>query len=126
MKTVKTIAAQGDIIIRRVDSLPAGVTPATDMAHGGHIVAHSETGHHHVAIASYTVAGGTVEPDHFVLNEMSSYLVATGDVDIVHHRPHDTHETLRLLFEGDPGGDTVWEITRQREYTPDGWRRVED
>ena len=45
-----------------------------------------------------------------------------GGVDVVHHRPWDTHETIRLL--GNPGD--VWEVRCQREHTPEGWRRVED
>ena len=39
--------------------------------------------------------------------------------DVVHLRAHDTHETLRLL-------QGYWEVRRQREWTPEGWRRVED
>ena len=57
---------------------------------------------------------------------MRAYLrVPAGDyADVVHRRPWDTHQTLRLLADG--GGDTIYEIGRQREYVPDGWRRVED
>ena len=39
--------------------------------------------------------------------------------DVEHLWPFDTHETIRLT----PG---KWEIRRQREWSPEGWRRVED
>lgn len=105
-------AFQGDVMFRRVAKLPTNVTAATGTRH---IVAHSETGHHHVALggAYYTT------PDPFI-----AYLVTSAPVHVEHHRSTDTHETIELL--GDGGGDVVWEIRRQREYTPEGWRRVED
>lgn len=79
-----------------------------------HVVAHSETGHHHVALGGdyYTVPG----------NQMVAYLVTRGPVEIEHRRSTDTHETLELLGDG----EVVWEISRQREHVPEGWRRVED
>lgn len=46
--------------------------------------------------------------------------------DVVHHRPWDTHETLRLLYSEVPSGETIFEIHRQREHSPEGWRRVAD
>ena len=39
--------------------------------------------------------------------------------DVVHLRDFHTHETVRL-----PRG--VYEVRRQEEYTPQGWRRVAD
>lgn len=116
MKTIKpdgTPSFQGDVMFRRVATLPAGALLA---APGNeHVVAHSETGHHHVALggAYYT----TTDP--FV-----AYLVTRGPVQVEHRRSTDTHETLELLADGD--GEVVWQIGRQREYTPEGWRRVED
>lgn len=46
MHTFKNTAAQGDVFIRRVDTIPtdAAERRPTD---NRHIVAHSETGHHH-------------------------------------------------------------------------------
>lgn len=107
MKQVKQLAAQGDVIFRKVDKLPPGCTKQPNR-----VVAHSETGHNHVA------SGGTL----YQKNAMLSYLVTNGPVKVDHHRSYDTHETLELLGEG----ETVWEIRRQREHTPEGWRRVED
>ena len=116
---VKKIAAQGDVLFRRVKKLPEGVVERE--AKGRIVVAHSETGHDH--------AIDDMQGVHFygVPNDpMVCYLMLDGGVaaDVVHHRPFDTHETLRLL--GLTKGKACWEIRRQREYTPQGWRRVED
>lgn len=113
MKNVKNYAAQGDLLIRRIDRLPDGTKGASGKEH---VIAHSETGHHHVAL------GGVY---HATDDPMLAYLVTQGPVVVEHRRSHDTHESLRLLAESEVG-ETVWEIRRQREYVPEGWRRVED
>ena len=53
MRTFKTVCAQGDIYIRKIDKLPAGVIPVA-AENGRVIVAHSETGHNHVMLAERT------------------------------------------------------------------------
>ncbi len=111
MKTVRSIAAQGDVMFIRVEKLPEGLTERESGSRV--IVAHSETGHHHVAHAERVMLYGSNDP-------MVCYLVAEGAyADIVHERPHNTHETLRL-------DAPIWKIVRQREATPEGWKRVED
>lgn len=103
---------QGDVMFTRVDALPEGLKKKADC-----IVAHSETGHHHVAEAA--LAPHVFECD----DGRTLYMRALGEsVDVVHKRPFDTHETVRLL--GEPG--QVWRIRRQREYVPEGWRMVAD
>jgi hypothetical protein len=121
MKTATTVVAQGDVLFRRVESVPKGA--AKIKRKGALIVAHSETGHHHVIddlkVAYFEVPG----------NPLVGYLQlgdlidgGAGGVDVVHQRPWDTHETIRLLGKlGD-----VWEVRRQREMTPEGWARVQD
>lgn len=121
MKTVTATAAQGDVLFRRVLSLPVDAVerPRT----GPLVVAHSETGHHH-AIADRAISHFEVPGDPLVcyLRMDDGLDPEIGGVDVVHHRAWDTHETLRLL--GKPGD--VWQVRRQREWTPEGWRRVED
>lgn len=115
MKEVQQIAAQGDVVFRRVTKIPKGFKaqkPSDKI-----IVAHSETGHHH----SIDVAGVR----HFVGRDpLVCYLQfeTVDHADVVHHRAWDTHETLRLLG----GAGSVWEVRRQREYVPDGWKMVQD
>jgi len=78
------------------------------------IVAHSETGHHH-----YLDGEGVTllrEPS----NPLIAYLrVECATADVIHGRPYDTHETISL-----PRG--TYRVVRQREYTPQGYRMVQD
>ena len=115
--TFKNCAAQGDLYIRRIEALPANAKPITP-ENGAYIVAHSETGHHHIIKQSDNVRiYSTGDP-------MVSYLEVIEATDaaetlLEHLRSFDTHETIAI-----PAG--VFEIRRQREYTPEGWRRVAD
>lgn len=113
MKIANNQAAQGDILLQRISTLPPGAMPRNP-TDGRYVLAHSETGHHH-----YTDAAGVAlygDPG----NALVCYLRVEGDhADVIHARPWDTHETWRL-----PTG--TWEIRRQREFTPAGWARVED
>lgn len=115
VKRVTRMAAQGDVLFRRVDKVPAGFEPQKPSAQV--VVAHSETGHHH----SIDVAGVR----HFVGQDpLVCYLqlAEVASADVVHHRPYDTHETLRLMG----GIGAIFEVRRQREWVPEGFRRVED
>jgi len=113
MRTFKKIAAQGDVMIMRVDSFDRSnlkeVAPE-----GNHlIVTHSETGHHHVL--DRNDASMFENPD----NELEAFLTLHRASELTHLRDYDTHESL-LLEPGD------YRIIRQREYTPEGYRRVQD
>lgn len=112
MKTIHRSAAQGDIYLRKIGLLPKGATEV--QADGGRVVvAHSETGHDH-----YLESNGVKFYRH--TDPLVCYLRVDGPhADVVHARSFDTHETLRLT----PG---IWEVRRQREMTPEGWKRVED
>jgi len=115
--TVNRMAAQGDVLFRRIEALPDGVIE--QKSDGQIVVAHSETGHHHALEPGEAKLFEKIERD-----PMVCYLQIAGEyADVVHHRPHDTHETIRLL-----GGTlgSFWEVRRQREWTPEGLRRVED
>lgn len=117
MKTFQNQAAQGDLLIRRIDKLPEGIMPMV-AEHGAFVVAHSETGHHHVIAErpGVTVYGSN--------DPMVSYLQvidATEQTEALleHLRGHDTHETIKIT-------SGIYELRRQREHTPEGWRRVAD
>jgi len=111
MKTMSRCAAQGDLMLRAVDSMPDGVEELKPEGNR-HVVAHSETGHYHWLDSRRARV--------FRATAMLSYLhVLKEHVDLIHARENDRHETIRV-----PRG--LYEIRRQREYTPEGWRRVED
>ena len=102
--------AQGDLNIFRVDSIPEGLSEAKP-ENGKHVLAHSETGHHHV------VEGNAVRV--YEVDEFSAYLDVEKPSNVVHLRGFDRHETVSL-----PAGK--YRIARQREYTPEGFRRAAD
>jgi hypothetical protein len=85
-RTFENMAAQGDMLIRRVAALPEGVKPIPT-EDGKHILTHSESGHHHVVMERPGV-------QHFSgMDVLKSYLVVPEgeEVDLIHERDHDTH-----------------------------------
>ena len=97
--------AQGDLNLFLVDTIP-DLPETTDR-----ILAHSETGHHHV------IEGNAVRV--YKQDDFVSYLDVKETAKIVHLRGFDTHETIVV-----PAGK--YRVTRQREYTMEGFRRAAD
>lgn len=121
MRTATNRIAQGDVLFRKVAAVPNGATKVK-RENGAFVVAHSETGHHHVVtndnVTMFDVPGNPL----VAYLQLEGACEPGGGIDVVHQRPWDTHETVRLL--GAPGD--VFEIRRQREWAPEGWRRVAD
>ena len=67
------------------------------------------------------VRGTHVEAYEHPTDPLKGYVVVKNDIgaDVIHLRGFDTHETVHLS----PG---LYEIRRQREYTPEGYRRAAD
>ena len=105
--------AQGDVFFVPIEAVPAGAE-LVKVKGGRIVVAHSETGHDHYIAAIPGAEMFTAPKDPNVC-----FLRLAADVDLVHARPFDTHVTMKL-----PRG--TYEVRRQREYTPEGFRRVED
>lgn len=110
MNTFTTQAAQGDMLITKIDELPEGVVPK-ELENGVYVLAHSETGHHHV-----------IEPGHAKVYEAANdpfmaYMVVEHPTNLTHLRSFDTHAPITIS----PG---TYRINRQREYTPEGFRRA--
>ena len=123
---VDGIAAQGDLLIVRADLfMPEEVNPKWEekiSTTGSYVVAHSETGHHHVLRAS----PGAAPPA--LLRNMNSdnpeitsmvRIPKDGTAEIVHLRDNHTHGTIIL-----PPG--AWYLIRQQRPTPEGWEVVVD
>lgn len=117
MKKFDRVAAQGDIMIVKVDSLPKGAVEVEPI-NGQNIVAHSETGHHHVIDREHEGAVTTMYRLPEEIYELF-LIVENGPTLLKHERSFDTHEPIQL----DPG---TYKVRRQREYTPEGYRRVAD
>ncbi len=112
MFTFKLQAAQGDLLITKIDEIPddAVIDNANQQ---DYIVAHSETGHNHVMSTDHCDFYKAANDD-FVL-----YLVVKNETPIRHLRSFDTHKTINV-----PPGK--YRINRQREYIPEGFRRAAD
>lgn len=102
--------AQGDLNIFACAEIPGGLKEIA-AENGQHILAHSETGHHHV------IDGNTCRV--FKEDEFISYLDVTQKSNVVHLRAFDKHTTIGL-----PPGK--YRIARQREYIPEGYRKAKD
>jgi hypothetical protein len=118
MKTGKQLIrgafGQGDVAFFRIDAIPATATLVERKGNEPVIVTHSETGHHHV------IEAPKVKMFNDPKNPLLSFLqVETDNAVLEHLRSHDTHEAVQI-----PAG--CWAVRRQREYTPEGWRQVQD
>ena len=114
MKIFKNSAAQGDCLLLKIAKLPKGLS-AVESEAGQFIIAHSETGHNHCVKERTTVKL------YASVDQFRGYLDVKGDESVVleHNRSFDTHEALEIQ----PG---IYEIRRQRKYTPEGYRRAAD
>jgi len=106
MKSFQHTAAQGELTIRRIESIPAvGCTPMSPEG-GKFIVGHSETGHHHV-IGARGASVTVLDRPPAGMKVLYAILENPGSLD--HLRDHDTHESIAL----EPG---AYEIRVAREF----------
>ena len=118
MKSFTDVAAQGDVLLIKRNSLPGGLSEVA--ASDGRItVTHSETGHSHVLVLDREQGEVPNVRMYATDNPLIAWIKVNRPTALEHLRPHDTHEPI--MFE--PG---VYEVRRQREHTPEGFRRVED
>lgn len=118
MKTFTKSAAQGDVCFVRRDRLPEGLQHVSAVD-GRIVVTHSETGHDHVMELDAEDEAPAVRMYADRENPLIAWLEVNRPTALEHCREFDTHEPI--LFN--PG---VYEVRRQREYTPEGFRRVVD
>lgn len=98
--------AQGDILIIPISSIPA-TAKAAQPENGKFVIAHSETGHHHV-IDRVKAEVFEAADDKFI-----AYVKTLGEgAEIKHERNFHTHESINLQ------PNTNYEVRRQREYVP--------
>lgn len=122
-KTFRIQGAQGDVLLfdafsfTATDAIPPGAVERPPVG-GVHVVAHSETGHHHVIDEAPGVRFfSTSDP-------LTCHLRIEGGTEspgaaLRHLRPWDTHETVLI-----PPG--AWVVRYGREYVPEGQRQVLD
>lgn len=117
-KRIDRIGAQGDVMLLRVDEIPKGLRRVKRVG-GRLIVTHSETGHHHVIERKRVTMYEDPQDPLVAWLEVHDLEDLPQAAELVHERPYDTHETIEL-----PPGK--YQVRRQREYTPEGWRQVQD
>ncbi len=95
----------GEVLLRPVDTIPTGGKVAPQ---GDYILAHSETGHHHV-----------LEGTDFKVTEFDDgrvFLEVLRATKLVHQKTHDKHETIVLppsmleryhMVEYNPASDAI-------------------
>lgn len=105
MKPFQKIAAQGELTILRVNTVPVGCTPMK-AENGRFIVGHSETSHHHVIDAK---GANVMVLDRPPEGMRVLYAILENPTSLDHLREHDTHESIEL----EPG---VYEIRIAREF----------
>jgi len=118
----KGLGFHGECTVVKADLV--GITKLPDDAeevkpdcHGRLLVAHSESGHHHFVDASQATLYKTSNP-------LVKFLQVEADAHALlrHAKPaneKDRHDTQKI-------GDGLHKITIQREFTPEGWRQVQD
>lgn len=113
MKTFDKFAAQGDMMLIRIATLPSDAIEQPPV-NGRHTLTHSETGHDHVVLERSGIRMFKA------MDEFRAYLSVEGEpAELKHLRDFDTHESIQI----NPG---IYEVRRQREYTPEGFRRAAD
>jgi hypothetical protein len=111
MKTFNKMAAQGDIAFIRIDKLPQEAVEVKPSKCMEYVLSHSETGHKHIIKATPDVQFFAHANDN-----MKAYLVVNNDGPMAEHtRGFDTHEPI-MFKQG------IYEIRRQVEWSPEGWR----
>jgi hypothetical protein len=118
VKTFNNFSAQGDVLFRRAEALPSNVT-AVQPVNGQVVVTHSETGHNHVMVLDRKKTKTPAVEMFSTDNPLVAWIRVNRPTALEHLRPHDTHEPIMF-------GVGVYEVRRQREYTPKGFRQVQD
>ena len=100
-KVMRTSLQHGEVLLVPISGLPKGETSKVLSA----IVAHSETGHHHVVVSEtpFETVGDVEKHD--------LYLRLFEPAQLVHQKTTDKHRTLVV-----PVGD--WQVLLKTEYDP--------
>lgn len=95
----------GEVMITPIDKMPDGLEQISDGK--SYIVGHSETGHHHVAVAG---VGGSITMFRPVgADDSTLFMRVSKDSKIEHRKSHDQHET-KTLFKG------LYTVTIKKAY----------
>lgn len=112
VKRFEKMAAQGDILFKKIDKLPKDAIEQKPCNAMEYVLSHNKAGHKHIVRATPDVQFFNHANDN-----MKAYLVVNKEESAIaeHTRQFDTHDPIMF-----PVG--IFEIRRQREAAPEGWR----
>lgn len=118
MNQIVKIARQGDVVLTRVESLPAGLTEHPRDKLGRIVLAYGEKSGHSHAIRDKSVCGFRMAG-----SEEADYILVGGSGGSLNHEYENgglaEHHPI-MLDEG------VYRVVRQQEYTPQAIVRAVD
>lgn len=97
----------GELLIMPLDELPKDVQEVATAK--SHIIGHSETGHHHLAVADTLDALTLYKP--IGADSADLYLKVTAPARVEHKKSFDKHQTLDL-------SEGVYLVRPKNEYDP--------
>lgn len=103
----KRMLRHGELLLLPLEELPEGVEQVSQGQ--SYIVGHSETGHHHIAVAERKDALTVYKP--VGADSQDIYLRVSAPSKVEHKKTHDKHETIDL-----PEG--VYLVRPKTEYDP--------
>jgi len=118
IETIKMTAlarpnSQGDLDYIKIKELPENLIKVAPADDGHYIVAHSETGHHHVLDSE------NVDLFQAANDPLSFWAVVKETTSLKHLRSFDTH-AKHIIKKG------IYWFGNQREWAPEGWKRAAD
>lgn len=110
----KTIGAQGEVTIKRIDVLPDDLITATlDRNAQGWIISHSESGHHHILtegeVMEKQVVPAGMKIFYAILKSPAEFIQTAPAPHAPHSLPEGIYE-FRIAREFDPFGEQVRQV----------------
>lgn len=105
--TKQIIGAQGEVTIIKIDTLPDMQTKDVDRGKSGHIISHSESGHHHCLTGGEVMERTTDVP----AGMRKIYAILEKPEALIQDAPGKPHESYDLAAG-------IYEFRIAREYDP--------
>lgn len=112
IKRFEKMAAQGDILFKKIEELPKDAVEVKPCKSMEYVLSHNKAGHKHIVRATPDVQFYNHANDN-----MKAYLVVNKEESAFaeHTREIDKHDPIMFSVG-------IFEIRRQREAAPEGWR----
>ena len=106
--TKQIIGAQGEVTIMKIDTLPENIeTKTVERGQSGHIISHSESGHHHCLTGGHVMERTSDVP----AGMRKIYAILEEPQQLIQDAPGKPHESYDLA-------QGIYEFRIAREYDP--------